>query len=68
MHIDLIIEGLARESGRLMIACDTQKQWLVGIEFGREDEDSDMYAAAAYGVGATAQEAITKALAETGWR
>lgn len=42
-------------------------QWCVAIEWGREAEDSPMVAAAAYGVGATAQEAIKAAQCEAGW-
>lgn len=41
--------------------------WTVAIEWGSEAGGSPMCAAAAYGVGNTAAEAVAAALAKAGW-
>lgn len=41
--------------------------WTAGIEWGKEAPDSPMCAAAAYGVGDTAAEAVAAALGDAGW-
>ena len=66
IDIAVIVARLAEQDGRMMLACHRGK-WTAGIEWGQEDPDSDMAAAAAYGVGGTAQEALFGAVKDAGW-
>jgi hypothetical protein len=66
MDINSLVVGLSRETGNFLLAFNGV-DWVAGIEFGREAVDSPMAGGAAYGLGATAEEAISSALAETGW-
>lgn len=66
IDISAIAERLATEGGVFALGYHRQ-QWMVAIEWGSEAEDSPMCAAAAYGVGTTAAEAVTAALTDAGW-
>lgn len=68
MDIDTIITGLAREGGGFGIVFNMERgKWFTSLEFGREAEDSPMAGGAAYGVSATAEEAIRQIVEQTGW-
>jgi uncharacterized protein DUF4031 len=64
--IKSIAERLATEEGTFSLSFH-KGQWSVAIEWGQEAEDSPMVAAAAYGLGTTAREAIEAAVREAGW-
>ena len=53
------------DGGRLMMAFH-DGQWVAGLEWGREDPDSDMVGAAAYGVDKVAAAALAGALQDAG--
>lgn len=57
-----VLENLLREGGRVVIARydlrEGRGEWGVACEWGQEAPDSPMAAAAAYGIGDTAQEAV----------
>jgi len=58
MHIGEIVMTLGREGGRFAIAYDAEDGWVAALEWGREASDSPLAAAAAYGVGDTAEQAM----------
>lgn len=58
---------LAGHGGRFGLSVHDDGVWAAGIEWGKEAEDSPMAGAAAYGIGATAQEAVMAVLREAGW-
>lgn len=64
--IQVIAKHLASDDGTFTLDHNSGR-WTVGIQWGREAEDSPMVAAAAYGEGATAREAIDAAIREAGW-
>lgn len=64
--IKLVAEHLAVEEGSFALVCH-DGQWTASIEWGCEADDSPMVGAAAYGIGATAREAIENAVDEAGW-
>ena len=64
--IKVIAERLATEEGTFALSFH-KGQWSVAIEWGQGAEDSPMVAAAAYGLGTTAREAIEAAVREAGW-
>jgi hypothetical protein len=66
IDIEAIAQKLAVEEGVFALSIH-RGMWTVAIEWGKETEDSPMCAAAAYGVGDTAAEAITAALADACW-
>lgn len=58
---------LEKEGGRLAIAYDHHRaEWVVGLEFGQEADDSDMAGGAAYGTGDTYSEAMAQAAGDLG--
>jgi len=69
-----LLDHLAGEGGRLVISYTPQspeeespdERWLVGYEFGREAEDSDMAGGASYGVNATLRDALQHVFDEVG--
>jgi hypothetical protein len=68
-----VLDHLAGEGGRLTIAfrqgeVDTppDDRWIVGYEFGREAEDSDMAGGASYGMGANLNQALRQVFDEVG--
>ncbi|MGH3599123.1 MAG: hypothetical protein ACRDQH_02405, partial [Pseudonocardiaceae bacterium] len=62
----VLAEGGSFGVSRLPAGADTDAPWIVGIQPGRALSQRDMSAAAGYGLGATAGEAITDALADFG--
>lgn len=65
-----IIETIGSDTGMLSICHDPDSDsdfWLVGLEFGREAEDSPMAGGAAYGTGKTLAEAAERVAEEMGW-
>jgi hypothetical protein len=69
--LELITQTIDKEGGRFMIAKmdeggNVTEPWTAGLEWGREAEDSDMMGAAAYGVGRTPAESITRMLQDAG--
>jgi hypothetical protein len=64
--MEYVSENLQEQEGRFIIAY-FNGGWTCGIEWGKEAPDSDMIGAAAYGEGKTMQEAVNKALEQTGW-
>lgn len=66
IDISAIAERLATEEGVFALSIH-RGMWTVAIEWGSEAGGSPMCAAAAYGVGNTAAEAVAAALAEAGW-
>lgn len=69
--MEIIAATLAEEGGRFMLAKmdgpkSVSEPWTAGMEWGREAEDSDMVGAAAYGVGSSPSEAITRMLQDAG--
>lgn len=66
IDISAIADKLAVEEGVFALSIH-RGMWTVAIEWGKEAEDSPMCAAAAYGVGATAEEAVAAALTDAGW-
>jgi hypothetical protein len=68
-----VLDHLAGEGGRLTIAfargeIDTppDDRWIVGYEFGREAEDSDMAGGASYGIGGNLNIALRHVFDEVG--
>jgi hypothetical protein len=60
------LETVEEEGGRLMISKMDDGSWVVGMEWGREAEDSDMAGAAAYGLQPNLYDALDQALGEVG--
>jgi hypothetical protein len=65
------VRGLIEQGGgALMLSHDPSRSpddsWIVAIEWGREENDSPMAGAAAYGLGSTPTDALEKALKEAG--
>lgn len=58
MEIEGIVKTIGEEGGRFTIVYDTERGWIAAMEWGREAPDSPMAAAAAYGAGDTAEEAM----------
>lgn len=73
-----IAKTLSEEGGRFGLTCTNkhdakgvlEQEWTAAMEWGNEvpGEDSEMYGAAAYGVGRSAGEAIDRMLDEAGVR
>ncbi len=67
-----LIDGIAQvldDGGSFGITHDVERAgqpWSAGIHAGREAPDSDMSAAAGYGMGGTAADAVIGALADFG--
>lgn len=66
LDIAVVAVQLADQDGTFALSCRDGK-WTVAIEWGHENPDSPMCAAAAYGLGDTAQEAVAGAMADAGW-
>lgn len=66
--LEAISTTLAEDGGAFALTYSTQREadgpWLAAIEWGREDEESDMAGAAAYGMGSSAAQAIEMMLME----
>jgi hypothetical protein len=63
--MDRMQKFLRREGGRLMIATSGDN-WLVGVEFGQEADDSDMAGGAAYASESSITDALEYVLGEVG--
>lgn len=67
-YLAAVAKGLADEEGHLHIGKRTgTNEWVVGMEWGKEAEDSPMAGAAAYGMGETLVDALGGMLDDTGW-
>ena len=64
------IELLEKEEGRVTFfkfSKNGEAQYGVGIEFGKESEDSDMIGGAAYGIGESLEEAFKDVIKTMRW-
>jgi hypothetical protein len=60
------LDRIDAEGGQLVISKNADQEWLVGLTWGKEAEDSDMAGAAAYGVGHSADAALIGLLNDLG--
>jgi len=68
-EIDNILKHMELHGGRITFAThtvDRKQGWLVGYEFGREAEDSDMAGGAAYGTGPDLDSAVAEVAEQIG--
>lgn len=66
--LSAVESGLAEQGGHLVVNHDEDGgDWVVGIFFGKEAPDSDMYGGAAHGIAPSLLEALQQAVDETGW-
>lgn len=67
---DQLLDHLQANGGKIVIGCDEDRaygrEWIVGYEFGREAEDSDMAGGAAYGMGPDLDSAVTQVADQVG--
>lgn len=59
--LQVLFRHIEQNEGRLVISQTSKGEWVIGYEFGKEAEDSDMAGGAAYGIGPS----LTMALNQT---
>jgi hypothetical protein len=60
------IEVIEEEGGRVLISKNDDGTWVVGMEWGKEAEDSPMAGAAAYGLDDSLDAALERCLGDAG--